>query len=106
MNPFNIGLGTNVIKLTDVGINIVNDPLLEIEIINFYKNGNTFFENNDNSLTLTKDGDYFQKAMRKRFQSELNFHINIGENSPTGKPKKQINNFNLIFKPTYTIFNN
>jgi hypothetical protein len=98
LNQFNIGLGTNVIKLTDVGVNLINNPLLENEIISFYNSGYSFFEDNDNSENFTYEGDILHNTLSSKYP-DIKIHINIGENSRTGKPIKLINDIQLMFNP-------
>ena len=62
-DPFQIPENVNIITVTELGNTCPLSQKIDSRIFDFYSDGNTIFENNDNSNSLTENGKLLQNSM-------------------------------------------
>jgi hypothetical protein len=90
---FDIPKNVNIITLKELGNKCPLNPYMDMEIFNFYESGNTIFEDNDKSYTLTYNGKRLQDRLNN-FGGNVKFEDNDNSSS---KPNRR-NLYSIIFK--------
>lgn len=74
---FRVPKNINFITITELGQECSIDELLDKEIIEFYKSGNTIFKNNDLSETISEQGELLQAKLRQ-LDRHIQFKNHLG----------------------------